>query len=60
MLDEALEYLNKRQVISRWKYPKKAEKCADFIFYFKKKDSSFSYEIIVVDDGSKDKTSQVC
>ena len=30
------------------------------IFYFQKSNPSFSYEIIIVDDGSKDKTSEVC
>ncbi len=29
------------------------------IFFFKKADSSFTYEILIVDDGSKDKTTQV-
>ena len=34
-------------------------KCAYFHFFFQKNNPSFTYEIIVVDDGSKDSTSKV-
>lgn len=57
MLDEAFEYLEKRKV---------TKNKSNVNFYFsnffliiKKNDSEFSYEIIVVDDGSRDNTSKV-
>ena len=31
-----------------------------YIDWFQKENPSFNYEIIIVDDGSKDKTTQVC
>lgn len=34
-------------------------KCTISIFIFKKRDPTFTYEVIVVDDGSKDQTSKV-
>jgi glycosyltransferase involved in cell wall biosynthesis len=32
---------------------------ANICLFFQKKDSSFTYELIIVDDGSPDKTSEV-
>jgi len=34
-------------------------KCIISVFIFKKRDPSFTYEVIVVDDGSKDQTTKV-
>lgn len=40
-------------------YLRNGMKCVISVFIFKKRDPSFTYEVIVVDDGSKDKTTKV-
>ena len=57
MLDEALLFLEERLVGG---HEGRVLKCVKFFsFFLQKEDSSFSYEVIVVDDGSRDSTSEV-
>lgn len=55
MIKDTMDYIEERQV-GKIGFRFKVSVCC---FFFKKKDSSFTYELIIVDDGSPDKTSEV-
>lgn len=59
-MEETMEYLEKRQVrFVAWSLSEGGLLCA-WLFTLQEEQPTFSYEVIIVNDGSKDKTTEVC